>query len=111
MKRASSWFLPVYDGLRPVITGLARKYGATWGVDADDLVQAAGLALWESCERYSSLPLDQQLRIGNTVARRTMLHWCEHESHTPTHLGTAGSTPWFTVETTGCVPMVCEEER
>jgi hypothetical protein len=111
VKRASSWFLPIYDGLCPVIVGLARKYGATWGVEADDLVQVAGLALWESCERYSRLPLDQQLRIGNTVVRRTMLHWCEHESHTPTHLGTAGSTPWFTVETTACVLAASEEEQ
>jgi DNA-directed RNA polymerase specialized sigma24 family protein len=111
VKRASSWFLPLYDGLCPVIVGLARKYGSTWGVEADDLVQVAGLALWESCERYSRLPLDQQLRIGNTVVRRTMLHWCEHESHTPTHLGTAGSTPWFTVETSACLPAASEEEQ
>ncbi len=110
MKRTGSWFAPVYEGLRPVIMGLARKYGSTWGVDADDLVQVAGLALWENCKRYSRLPLEQQLRIGNTVARRTMLHWCERESHNPTHLGTAGSTPWFTVETAGDVLAVSEEE-
>ena len=111
MKRTNAWFFPVYDGLRPVIMGLARKYGATWGVDADDLAQVAGLALWENGERYANLPLEQQLRIGNTVARRTMLHWCDRESHTPTHLGTAGSTPWFTTETADRIPLVCEEER
>jgi hypothetical protein len=28
-----------------------------------------------------------------------MLHWCDHEGRTPTHLGTAGTSPWFTAGT------------
>jgi DNA-directed RNA polymerase specialized sigma24 family protein len=111
VKKTVSWFSSVYDGLRPVITGLARKYGSLWGIDPDDLVQEAGLALWENCARYSHLPLDQQLRIGNTVARRTMLRWCSRESHAPTHLGTAGPAPWFAAETAGSILAASEEDR
>jgi DNA-directed RNA polymerase specialized sigma24 family protein len=78
---------------------MARNYARTWGLDADDLIQVAGYALWSCCGRYLDRPLGEQLRIGNTVARRTMLHWCEHEGRTPTHLGTAGTSPWFTAGT------------
>ncbi|MDO9099615.1 MAG: sigma factor, partial [Caldisericota bacterium] len=104
VKRRDSWFVPLYSGLYPAILCMARRYAGTWGVDADDLVQVAGLALWTCCSRYSTLPPDQQLRIGNTVARRTMLRWCDQEGRTPTHLGTAGSIPWFTVRS------MCAEE-
>jgi DNA-directed RNA polymerase specialized sigma24 family protein len=96
MKRNDAWFVPLYDGLRPAIVGMARNYARTWGLDADDLVQVAGYALWSCCGRYRERPLEEQLRIGNTVARRTMLHWCDHEGRAPTHLGTAGTSPWFT---------------
>jgi len=83
----------------PAIVGMARNYAHTWGVDADDLIEVAGYALWTSCARYMGRPMDEQLRIGNTVARRTMLHWCDHEGRAPTHLGTAGASPWFTAGT------------
>jgi len=99
VKRKDAWFVPLYDGLRPAIVGMARRYARTWGLDADDLIQIAGYALWSCCGRYQGRPLDEQLRIGNTVARRTMLHWCDHEGRTPTHLGTAGTSPWFTAGT------------
>ena len=95
MKRNDIWFVQLYEALRPAVTGMARKYAHVWGVEADDLVQVAGYALWTSCARYRDRPLSEQLRIGNTVARRTMLHWCDREGHDPTHLGTAGSAPWF----------------
>ncbi len=95
MKRNSVWFDQLYQKLYPVLTGMARRYGAVWGIDADDLVQVAGFALWTGGARYRHLPFDQQLRIGNTIARRTMLHWCAAESHAPTYLGTAGGLPWF----------------
>ena len=96
MKRNDAWFLLLYDGLRPAIVGMARNYARTWGLDPDDLVQVAGCALWSCCGRYQARSLGEQLRIGNTVARRTMLHWCDREGRTPTHLGTAGTAPWFT---------------
>jgi len=99
MKRNDVWFAPLYDGLLPAIIGMARNYARTWGLDADDLVQVGGYALWSNCGRYRERPLDEQLRIGNTVARRTMLHWCDHEGRTPTHLGTAGTSPWFAAGT------------
>jgi len=99
MKRNDVWFAPLYDGLLPAIVGMARNYARTWGLDADDLVQVGGYALWSNCGRYKDRPLDEQLRIGNTVARRTMLHWCDHEGRTPTHLGTAGTSPWFAAGT------------
>ena len=99
MKRNDVWFAPLYDGLLPAIVGMARNYARTWGLDADDLVQVGGYALWSNCGRYRERPLDEQLRIGNTVARRTMLHWCDHEGRTPTHLGTAGTSPWFAAGT------------
>jgi len=95
VKRNDIWFVQLYEALRPAVTGMARKYAHVWGVEADDLVQVAGYALWTSCARYRDRPLSEQLRIGNTVARRTMLHWCDREGHDPTHLGTAGSAPWF----------------
>ncbi len=110
MKKDDGWFTSVYNGLSSVIAGMARKYAATWGLDVEDLVQAAGLALWECGVRYADLPLEQQLRIGNTIARRTMLHWCEQEGRNPTHLGTAGSIPWFTVDAAETLPRVPEEE-
>jgi DNA-directed RNA polymerase specialized sigma24 family protein len=93
VKRNDAWFVPLYEGLYPAIVGMARNYARTWGLDADDLIQVAGFALWSSCARYQNRPLEEQLRIGNTVVRRTMLHWCDHEGHAPTHLGTAGSSP------------------
>jgi DNA-directed RNA polymerase specialized sigma24 family protein len=96
VKRNDAWFVPLYDGLRPAIAGMARRYGRTWGLDADDLAQVAAYALWSCCGRYQERPFGEQLRIGNTVARRTMLHWCDQEGRTPTHLGTAGMSPWFT---------------
>ena len=96
MKRNDAWFISLYDGLYPAIVGMARNYARTWGLDADDLIQVAGHALWTGCCRYQDRPLGEQLRIGNTVARRTMLHWCDHEGHTPTYLGTSGTAPWFT---------------
>lgn len=95
MKRDSVWFDQLYEKLRPVLTGMARHYSAIWGVDPEDLVQVAGFALWTGGARYSILPFDQQLRIGNTIARRAMLHWCAAESHTPTYRGTSGGLPWF----------------
>ena len=70
MKRDDSWFVPLYDGLCPAIVGMARNYARTWGLEADDLIQVAGYALWSCCGRYKDRPLDEQLRIGNTVARR-----------------------------------------
>jgi len=88
VKRKDAWFLQLYEGLLPAIVGMARNYAHTWGVDADDLIEVAGYALWTSCARYMGRPMDEQLRIGNTVARRTMLHWCDHEGRAPTHLGT-----------------------
>ena len=110
MKRKDAWFVPLYDGLRPAIVGMARRYARTWGLDADDLIQIAGYALWSCCGRYQGRPLDEQLRIGNTVARRTMLHWCDHEGRTPTHLGTAGTSPWFTTGT-GDAFLAPQEEQ
>ena len=110
MKRSDVWFVALYDGLRPAIVGMARNYAHTWGLEADDLIQVAGYALWSCCGRYKDRPLEEQLRIGNTVARRTMLHWCDHEGHAPTHLGTAGTAPWFTAGA-GEAFLVPQEEQ
>lgn len=111
MNKNDAWFVPLYQELYPTLTGMARRYSSVWGVARDDLLQVAGFALWTSCARYVRLPFDQQLRLGNTIARRTMLRWCESESHAPTYLGTAGSLPWFAGEEGGMTMTVPEEER
>jgi hypothetical protein len=61
-----------------------------------------------STSRHYGLGTEVWIDVGCRRRRpgtesRTMLHWCERESHIPTHLGTAGSTPWFTVEAAGSV--------
>ena len=46
MKGNDLWFVDLYEALRPAVTGMARNYARVWGVEADDLVQVAGYALW-----------------------------------------------------------------